>query len=78
MQTNINWNDASARARLIEENGIEAYTKAMRDHLDARLAVYPVTTRFGVLFAVKGTDMAFATRQQAEDFSKRGTLNVRT
>lgn len=64
----MNWDDPAERLALVERVGVEAYNKAMRERIAARPPIYTVCTQFGVLFAVKGTKMAFSTRAQAEAF----------
>lgn len=64
----INWDDASARLALIERVGHEEYNRLIRAHIDARGPIHTVSTRFGTLHAVSGTDKAFSTRKQAEEY----------
>jgi hypothetical protein len=64
----MNWDDPSARLALIESVGHEEYNRRIRAHIDARPSIYTVQTRFGLLFAVKGTKMAFSTKPEAEKY----------
>ena len=73
----MDWNDPAARAALIESVGIEEYNRQLRDHMDESTvatvngrAIRPVNTRFGLLYAVQGTNFAFDTPEAAENFAK--------
>ncbi len=62
----VNWNDPAARLSLVERIGIPAYNAALDAHHKALPDIYPVQSRFGTLYAVKGTTMAFTSRALAE------------
>jgi hypothetical protein len=64
----MNWDDPSARLRLLESVGAEEYNRQMALHIADRGAIYPVASRWGTLYAVNGTDKAFSTRAQAEEY----------
>ena len=66
----MNWDDPTARLALIERVGVDEYNRQMRDHIAQRGAIYTVSTRFGLLYAVKDTKQAFSTREQAEAYLK--------
>jgi hypothetical protein len=64
----MNWDSPEARLALIESVGHEEYNRRLQEHLGSRPDIYPVNTRFGLLYAVKGTTAAFSTRKQAENY----------
>ena len=75
----MDWDDASSRARLIEAVGIPEYNRQIEEHLkNSVLEIYkgrdirPVGTRFGRLFSVGGTKMAFSTLEKAHEFIDGG------
>jgi hypothetical protein len=72
LETIMDWNDPAARFRLAERVGTDEYNRQFAAHHAARVIetvnghpIRPVQTRFGRLFAVGGTTMAFATIEQA-------------
>jgi hypothetical protein len=65
---NINWDNPAERLALIERIGIPAYNAAITAFMAQLPAIHTVSTRFGTLFAVKGTKSAFSTRAQAEAY----------
>lgn len=73
----MNWNDPSARGRLLQQVGPAAYNELFKRHREASTlrtvaghAIRPVQTRFGRLFHVGETRMAFATLAQAEAYAE--------
>lgn len=73
----MDWDDPAARAALITRVGIAEYNRLHMEHMEAstvsRVAGHPirtVNTRFGRLYAVGGTDKAFATLEQAEQYAR--------
>lgn len=73
----MNWDDPAERAALIERTGPEEYNRMFKKHLEdstlktvAGHAIRPVNTRFGKLFSVGGTGLAFLDQQQAEEYAK--------
>jgi hypothetical protein len=73
----MDWNDGAARLRLIEQVGHDEYNRRLREHLDSSViatvnnhGIRTVMSRFGLLYAVNGTKMAFASRKQAEDYAR--------
>ena len=64
----MNWDSPEERFALIERVGIEEYNRQITAHLNALPSIYPVQSRFGTLWAVKGTTSAFSTREAAEQF----------
>ena len=69
----IDWSDPEARARLIEEIGPDAYNLAFAEWCLSTVtatvngySIVPVNSRFGRLFHIVGTDVAFATQPEAE------------
>jgi len=68
----LNWDSPEARLALIESVGHEEYNRRIQAHINSRPDIYPVNTRFGLLYAVKGTKVAFSTRKQAEDYLAKG------
>lgn len=72
----MDWDDIEARLRLIESVGHEEYNRRMKAHLEQDCVstvnghgILPVNTRFGRLFRVMGTDSAFRTQKEAEDYA---------
>jgi hypothetical protein len=61
----MNWNDPVERLALIESVGVAEYNLRLSNHHESLESIYPVWTRFGQLFAVKDTKMAFSTQAQA-------------
>lgn len=70
----MNWDNAEERARLIESVGPEEYNRKFAAHLKQTTVggIRRVNTRFGLLFAVVGTDKAFSTLKQAEEYRDKG------
>lgn len=73
---NINWDDPVERAALIERVGIKAYNAAQAAHNKATTietvaghAIRPVGSRFGKLFLVGGTGLAFSTFEEATAYA---------
>ena len=71
-ESEMDWGDPAARARLIESVGPDEYNSQHEAHHKASILevykgreIYPVSTRFGRLFAVGGTLFAFATIEAA-------------
>lgn len=71
------WTDSTARLALIERVGVDTYNRMMAEQLDRSTvatvngrAIRTVGSRFGTLFAVAGTDRAFRTRGEAEDYAR--------
>jgi hypothetical protein len=73
----MNWDDPTERFALIERVGHEEYNRLFAEHQKASViatvaghAIRPVGSRFGRLFAVGGTDRAFATQREAEQYAR--------
>lgn len=73
----MDWGDPAARAALIESVGPAAYNKAFDEHRRkstiARVNghdIRPIGTRFGRLFQVGETGVAYRTMEEAETFAK--------
>ena len=73
----MNWDDPVQRLGLLESVGPQEYNRRMQEHNEASTvsrvgghAIRPVGSRFGQLFQVVGTGMAFATQEQAEQYAK--------
>ena len=64
----MNWDDPTARLALIERVGTTEYNRLITEHIQRRL-IRPVSTRFGTLYAVRGTTMAFSTEAEAEKYA---------
>jgi hypothetical protein len=75
----IDWDDPEARFRLIEQVGLEEYTRLHAEHVKrstvasiAGHAIRPVNTeRFGRLFVVGDTGRAFSILPQAETYARK-------
>jgi hypothetical protein len=75
----INWNDPTARFRLIEQIGLHRFNELHADYLRrstvatvAGHAIRPVNSeRFGRLFVVCDTGRAFSTLPQAETYASK-------
>jgi hypothetical protein len=75
-ETDIDWNDPVARARLIEAIGVDRYHEAQRKWL-ASITVKTIggrairlfSTRFGRVYAVTYTRNGFATLEEAEAYA---------
>lgn len=81
----IDWSDPDARFALIQRIGVNEYNRLMQEH-QARLiqehqacsavafmnghAIKQVQTRPGHVFAVAGTDRAFATLDDAQAYAR--------
>ena len=72
----MNWDDPSARHRLIERVGIDEYERQFAAHLAASTvatvnghAIRPVGSRFGQLFAVGATGKAYKSLEDAKAFA---------
>ncbi|THK37629.1 hypothetical protein EHS39_13400 [Ensifer sp. MPMI2T] len=70
----MNWNDPAARLALIEQVGVDEYNRRIKDHFD-EMTVSVVnghairivdSSRFGQLFLVGDTGIAFAKFEQTE------------
>jgi hypothetical protein len=75
-ETNIDWNDPVARARLVEAIGAARYNEAHDQWLASITvkvvngrSIFPFTSRFGRIYAVSGTTNAFQTLEQAEAYA---------
>ena len=65
----MNLNYPEDRLRYIETYGHAAYCKAMEAHIRKSYVapgIRTVSSRFGTLYAVDGTDMAFSTISEAK------------
>jgi hypothetical protein len=69
----MNWDDPEARARLVEQVGVQEYNRLFEKYREASIvsvvngyAIRPVRTRFGQLFLVDGAGQAFFTLKEAE------------
>jgi hypothetical protein len=70
----MNWDNPEERLALIERVGIEEYKRLHAAHLEASTvgttvkgrAIRTVMTRFGLLYAVDGTRVAFSTLDAAQ------------
>lgn len=74
-----NWDDPASRLALIESVGHVEYARLQKEHFKRSTVatvnghdIRPVMTRFGRLFQVGGTDMAFATLAEAKAFALKG------
>ena len=73
----MNWDDPTARFRLIDSIGLKAYNAAMEQHIkDSTVAVvngYPIrpigTARYGRIYMVDGTKFGYADRAKAEEYA---------
>ncbi len=63
----MNWDSPSERLSLMERVGIEEYNRQFSEYLAAN-PIRPVSSRFGTLYSVTGTDQAFPTSEEAERF----------
>lgn len=77
----MNWDNPAERFALIERVGVAEYNKAHEEHIRqttvatvAGHAIRRVGSRFGQLFQVEGTERAFKTIQQAEDFARENPV----
>lgn len=68
----IDWNDPAERADLIEEVGPAEYERLQALYFSESVltnangyAIVPVPSRFGTLYSVFGTDVAFSTLTRA-------------
>lgn len=73
----MNWDDPRDRGALIERVGVEEYNRLHAEHMQATTvsvvagrAIRTVATRFGTLYAVGGTDKAFAELEQAQQHAR--------
>ncbi len=73
----MDWDNPAERAALIEQVEPEEYNRLLRKHLAESVLktvaghdIRPVNTRFGKLFSVGNTGLAFPDPQQAEDYAK--------
>ena len=81
----INWDDPTARAALIERVGPKGYNEAFEKHVkDTTVntvgghAIRPIGTRFGRLFQVGNTGSAFYKQEQAEEFAALNPVSTST
>lgn len=77
----MNWDDAAARAALIEAVGVTEYNRLHAKHRDDSIvetvcghAIRPVGSRFGRLFMVGDTGTAYQTIEQARDHARANPL----
>lgn len=68
----MNWDSPEARLQLIEAVGVKEYNRLLAEHMSKRPSIYKVQSRFGTLYAVKGTRMAFRTLAEAEAYQNGG------
>jgi len=80
----IDWGNPSERAALIERIGLDAYNKAFKEHQKNTTvktvgghAIQTVKTQFGKLYAVGGTNMAFKTLKEAEEYASKHSVDVK-
>ena len=73
----MNWDDPAERLELLEREGAQVYNRLLTQHLVESVvsrvgghAIRPVNTRFGGLFAVDSTGMAYATLEEAQRFAR--------
>lgn len=73
----MDWDDPAERSALIERVGPQEYNRQFAEHRKSSVIstvagheIRPVGSRFGRLFAVGGTDRAFATQKEAEQYAK--------
>ena len=64
----MNWDDPAARLALVESVGTKEYNRLITEHLQRHL-IRPVSTRFGTVYAVRGTTMAFSTEAEAQKYA---------
>jgi hypothetical protein len=74
----MNWDDPAERAALIERIGVDAYNRQHAEHMKSQVRetvngydIAAVNTRFGRLFAVRGTDAAFSTLTDAQNHARK-------
>lgn len=79
----VDWNDPASRARYIDQVGPDAYgeaqAKRFKDSTVSTVNGYgirPVQTRFGRLFQVIGTEMAFSTLEESEKYASERVAKV--
>jgi hypothetical protein len=72
----IDWSDPAARLALIERIGPEAYNAALAEHQRASTVatvkgrgIRPIASRWGRLFMIEGTGLAFDTLAEAEEYA---------
>jgi hypothetical protein len=79
----IDWNDPEARFALIQRVGVSEYCRLQQQHRDRQMdqagstvatlsgrVIKRVQTRLGPVFAVAGTDGAFATLEDAQAYAR--------
>jgi hypothetical protein len=73
----MNWDDPAARGRLIESVGADEYNRLIQQHFKSTTVAvengYPiraVSTRFGRIFMVDGTNKGHATLEGAKAIAR--------
>jgi hypothetical protein len=79
----IDWNDPEARFALIQRVGVAEFCRLQKQHQDRLMdqtrrtvatingrVIKRVETRLGPVFAVAGTDGAFATLEDAQTYAR--------
>lgn len=73
----MNWDDPEARGKLIQQVGIEEYRRMFARHRAQSVIctvagheIRPVATRFGRLFHVGNTKIAFPTMPEARRYAE--------